>query len=91
MNIGKFYRTSILQSNAARLLPISCEIFNVLLALSVINQFSYSMEIILALYFYFYIGIIVLVLILWVWYHISMVRATMADGVSGTNSSFRVK
>ena len=33
MKIGTFYRTSILQNNAARLLLISCDIFNVLLAL----------------------------------------------------------
>ena len=45
MKIGKFYRTSILQNNSARLFLISSEIFNVLLALSVINQFSHSMEI----------------------------------------------
>ena len=38
MNIGNFYRTSILQNNAARLLLISCDIFTVLLPLSVINQ-----------------------------------------------------
>ena len=31
MKNGKFYRTSILQSSAARLLLISCDIFNVLL------------------------------------------------------------
>ena len=30
MKIGKFYRTSILQNNAVRLLLISCDIFNVL-------------------------------------------------------------
>ena len=40
MKMGKFYRTSVLQNNAARQLLISCDIFNVLLALSVINQFS---------------------------------------------------
>ena len=45
MKIGKFYRTSVLQNNAAQLLLIFCDIFNVLLALSVINQFSHSMEI----------------------------------------------
>ena len=45
MKIGKFYRTSILQINAGRLLLISCDIFNGLLALSVIYQFSHSMEI----------------------------------------------
>ena len=45
MKIGKFYSASILQNNAARLLLISCEIINVLLALTVINQFSRSMEI----------------------------------------------
>ena len=45
MKIGTFHRTSILQNNAARLLLISCDNFNVLLALSVINQFSHSMEI----------------------------------------------
>ena len=33
----KFYRTPILQNNAARLLLISCDIFNVSLALSVKN------------------------------------------------------
>ena len=43
--IRKFYRTSILQNNAAWLLLISCDIFNVLLALPVINQFSHNMEI----------------------------------------------
>ena len=42
MKIRKFYRTSILRSNAARLLLISCDIFNVLLELSVLNQFSHS-------------------------------------------------
>ena len=42
MKIGKFYRTSALQNNALRLLLISCDIFNALLALSVINQFSHS-------------------------------------------------
>ena len=42
--IGKFYRTSILQNNAVRLLLISCDSFNVLLALSVRNQLSHSME-----------------------------------------------
>ena len=36
MKIGKFYSASILQNNAARLLLISCDIINVLLALSVI-------------------------------------------------------
>ena len=45
MKIGKFYRTSILQNNAARLLLISCAIFNALLALSVLNQLGHSMEI----------------------------------------------
>ena len=45
MKIGKFHRTSILQNDAARLLLISGDIFCVLLALSVINQFSQSMEI----------------------------------------------
>ena len=35
MKIGKFYGTSILQNNAARLFLISCDICNVLLALSV--------------------------------------------------------
>ena len=42
LKIGKFHRTSVLQNNAAWLLPISYDIFNVLLALSVINQFSHS-------------------------------------------------
>ena len=45
MRIGKFYRTSILQNNAARLLLISCDIFSVLLVLSVVYHFSQSMEI----------------------------------------------
>ena len=45
MKIGKFYRTSILQNNAGRLILISGDIFNVLLAVTVINQFSHSMEI----------------------------------------------
>ena len=45
MKIGKFYRKSILQNNAGRLLLISCDIFYVLLAVTVINQFSHSMEI----------------------------------------------
>ena len=45
MKFRKFYRTSILQNNAARLLLIFCDIFNVLLALPVVNQFSHSMEI----------------------------------------------
>ena len=45
LKIGKFYRTSVLQNNASRLLLIFCDIFNVLLVLSVINQFSHSMEI----------------------------------------------
>ena len=44
VKIGKFYRTSILQNNAVRLLLISCDSFNVLLALPVRNQFSHSME-----------------------------------------------
>ena len=43
--IVKFYRTSFLQNSAARLLLISCDIFNVSLDLSVINQFSHSMKI----------------------------------------------
>ena len=42
MKFGKFYRTSILQNNAVRLLLISSDNFNVLLALSVINQFSHG-------------------------------------------------
>ena len=45
MKIGKFCRTSILQNNAARLILFSCDIFNVLLALSVIKQFCHSMKI----------------------------------------------
>ena len=45
MKIGKFNRASILQNDSARLLLISGDIFNVLLALSVINQFSQNMEI----------------------------------------------
>ena len=45
MKIGKFYRTSILQNNDARLPLISCDIFNVILTLPVINQFSHSVEI----------------------------------------------
>ena len=45
MKIVKFYRTSFLQNNAARQLLISRDIFNLLLALSVINKFSHSMEI----------------------------------------------
>ena len=49
MKTGKFYRTSILQTNAGRLLLISCDIFSVLLTLSMINQFSHSMEIMLVL------------------------------------------
>ena len=53
MKIVKFYRTSILQSNAAPLLLISRDIFNISLALSVINQFSlawrYNISIISAL------------------------------------------
>ena len=44
VKIGKFYRTSVLQNNAVRLLLISCDSFNVLLALPVRNQFSHSME-----------------------------------------------
>ena len=42
MKIAEFYRTSFLQNTAARLLLISCNDFNVSLALSVINQFSHS-------------------------------------------------
>ena len=46
MKIVKFYRTPILQNNAARLLMmISCDISDVSITLSVINQFSHSMEI----------------------------------------------
>ena len=45
MKIGKFNRTSILQNDSARLLLISGDIFSVLLALSVINQFTQNMEI----------------------------------------------
>ena len=45
MKIGKFHRISILQNNATQLLLISCDIFDVSLALSLINQFSHSMEI----------------------------------------------
>ena len=45
MKIGKFCKTSILRNNAARLLLISCDTFNVLPALPVTNQFSHSMEI----------------------------------------------
>ena len=43
MKIRTFHKTSVLQNNAARLLLISCDNFNALLALSVINQFSHSM------------------------------------------------
>ena len=42
MKIAEFNRTSFLQNSAARLLLISCNDFNVSLALSVINQFSHS-------------------------------------------------
>ena len=42
MKTAEFYRTSFLQNTAARLLLISCNDFNVSLALSVINQFSHS-------------------------------------------------
>ena len=42
MKIAEFYRTSFLQNFAARLFLISCNDFNVSLALSVINQFSHS-------------------------------------------------
>ena len=42
MKIAEFYRTSFLQNTAAPLLLISCNDFNVSLALSVINQFSRS-------------------------------------------------
>ena len=35
----------VLQNNAARLFLISCDIFNISLDLSVMNQFSHSMEI----------------------------------------------
>ena len=45
MKIGKFYTTSVLQNNAERLFLISCDNFNVLHALSLINQFSHNMEI----------------------------------------------
>ena len=59
MKIGKFYGISILQYNAARLLLICHGIFNVLLTLSVINQFSHSMWIyivIIIIINFFYIG-----------------------------------
>ena len=42
MKIVKFYRTSFLQNNAARLLLIFCKIVNVSLALPLINQFSHT-------------------------------------------------
>ena len=45
MKTVKFHRTSILRNNAARLLLISCDIFDVSFALSVINHFSHGMEI----------------------------------------------
>ena len=45
MNIVKFHRTSIFQNNDEQLLLISCEVFDVSPALSVINQFNHSMEI----------------------------------------------
>ena len=45
MKIGKLHRTSVLPNNAARVLLISCDIFDVSLTLSVINWFSHSMEI----------------------------------------------
>ena len=47
MKIGKFYRSSVLQNNAARLFLIFCDIFNVWLALSMINQFSQHGDIML--------------------------------------------
>ena len=62
-NCVEFYRTSFLQNNAARLLLISCNIFNVSLTLSVKNQFSHSM----GTSYWYYISIIsalILVLIL---------------------------
>ena len=65
----KFYRTSFLQNNAARLLLVSYSIFNVSLALPVINRWviawRYNISIISvlisALYYYISINIISLV------------------------------
>ena len=62
MKIGKFYWISILQNNAARLLLISHGIFNVLLTLSVINQFSHSMWIYIVIIIVIIIIIIVIII-----------------------------
>ena len=80
MKIGKFYRTSILQNNASRLLLISCDIFN-LLASSVINQFSHSMKIKYYYYvsnniciIYYYLSIILVIMLgLYYYYHVNII------------------
>ena len=76
MKIGKFYKTSIFQDNGARLLLISCDIFNVLLALPVINQlviawrYNISIMSVIILVSYYCISIILLsILALYYYYY----------------------